>query len=300
VKRDTSVSWTRIPLSDVTLAGWRVAVIGGTGGIGRELSRVLAAQGASVVVVGRTFRDDRTPRLTFIQADLSSMHEARRVAGLLAADTLDLAIFTTGIFAAPTRQETAEGIERDMAVSYLSRLVILRGMAPRLGTGRRASTGKPRVFIMGFPGTGRAGSPDDLNAEKTYGAMKVHMNTVADNEILVLDAADRYPNANVFGLNPGLIRTNIRDNLFGPGTLKSRLAEWTIGLVTPSAEHYAERVVPLLVSPDLEAHSGTIFDRRGDAVLASPQLTDTGYRQRFLQASEALVGRAGVHVTPGD
>jgi hypothetical protein len=52
------------------------------------------------------------------------------------AETLDLVIFTTGIFAAPRRQETAEGIERDMAVSYLSRLVLVREIAPRLGKNR--------------------------------------------------------------------------------------------------------------------------------------------------------------------
>jgi hypothetical protein len=85
--------------------------------------------------------------------------------------------------AAPKRQETAEGIERDMAVSYLSRLVILREIAPRLGKNRPAAKMKPRVFIMGFPGAGQAGTLDDLNAEKSYGAMRVHMNTVADNEM---------------------------------------------------------------------------------------------------------------------
>ena len=67
------------------------------------------------------------------------MHEAQRVAALLPAETFDLFIFTTGIMAAPKRQETAEGIERDMAVSYLSRLVIVREIAPRLGKHRPAA-----------------------------------------------------------------------------------------------------------------------------------------------------------------
>src|SRR4051794_12519964 len=86
---------------------------------------------------------------------------------------------------------------------------------------------KPRVFIMGYPGTGQAGTPDDLNAEKSYSAFPVHMNTVAGNEVLVLDAATRHPSASVFGLNPGLIKTNIRD------------------------------------APELEGHSGALFDRKG-------------------------------------
>ena len=91
---------------------------------------------------------------------------------------------------------------------------------------------KPRVFIMGYPGTGQAGTLDDLNAEKSYRAMPVHMNTVAGNEMLVLDAPTRYPNATFFGLNPGLIKTNIRDNFLGKDTLKSRasgVADWPDG-----------------------------------------------------------------------
>ena len=74
---------------------------------------------------------------------------------------------------------------------------------------------KPRVFIMGFPGSGQTGNLNDLDAEKSYGRWAVHMNTVAGNEMLVLDAAKRYPDASFFGLNPGFISTNICSNLLG-------------------------------------------------------------------------------------
>jgi len=292
MKRDTSIAWHRVEPSALALEGTQVAIIGGTGGIGRALARFMASHGARVNVVGQTFRDADVPGIEFVKADLSLMHEAQRVGVALPAETLDLVVFTTGIFAAPRRQETAEGIERDMAVSYLSRLVILRAIAPRLGKGRPAAKAKPRVFVMGFPGTGQAGTVEDMNAERSYGAMRVHMNTVAGNEALVLDAAKRYPNASFFGLNPGLIKTSIRNNLFGEGTLKSRAIESMIGLFTPSAETYAERIAPLLVSPDLEAHSGAMFDRKGAAILPSPKLQDASHVSALLAASEALVARA--------
>jgi hypothetical protein len=54
--------------------------------------------------------------------------------------------------------------------------------------------------------------------------------------------------------------------------------EWIIGLLTPSPEAYAERITPLLVSPDLEGHSGAMFDSNGTA-------------------SEALVSRTGVRLS---
>ena len=298
MKKDKNVTWRRVDPATLDLQGIKVAIVGGTGGIGRALSRFMAARGADVTVVGRTFRDAGVPRIVFINADLELMREAKRVGEVLPAETLDIVVLTTGIFAAPRRQETAEGIERDMAVSYLSRLVILREIAPRLATTRRASPMKPRVFVMGYPGTGQAGMLDNLNGEKSYGATSAHMNTVAGNEMLVLDAARRYPNVNVFGLNPGLLKTEIRNNFLGEGTLRSRVIESMIGLVNPSVETYTERLTTLLVSPDLEAHSGAMFNQKGDAVLPSPKLRDAAYVTAFINASEALVAaRANVRVS---
>jgi NAD(P)-dependent dehydrogenase (short-subunit alcohol dehydrogenase family) len=297
MKRDTSFAWHRVDAASLDLNGMNVAIVGGTGGIGRAISRFLASHGASVLVVGQTFRDSGVPGIDFVQADLSLMREAQRVGASLPAETLDLVVLTTGIFAAPTRQETAEGIEKDMAVSYLSRLVLVRETAARLGTRRPSTDVKPRVFIMGYPGTGQAGTPDNLNADKSYRSMAVHMNTVAGNEMLVLDAARRYPQVNFFGLNPGLIKTNIRSNLMGADTARYRFAEGMIGLLTPSADTYARCITPLLVSPDLERHSGAIFDRKGRAILPSPKLTDD-HVNAFLNASEALVSKANVRLAP--
>lgn len=295
MKRDKRVEWHRPDAFALDVEGKQIAIVGGTGGIGRALSRHLASLGANVIVVGQTFRDAGTPRLTFIQADLSLMREAQRVAEALPAETLDLVIFTTGIFAAPQRQETAEGIERDLAVSYLNRLVILRAIAPRLGAKRPSARMKPRVFLMGYPGSGQIGTPDDLNAEQSYKAMPAHMNTVAGNEMLVLEAAKRYPHATFFGLNPGLIKTNIRDNFFGKDTLKSRVMETLIGWLTPTADAYAKRITPLLLAHELERHSGAMFNNKGRAILPSDGLTEP-YIRKFMAASEALVSNAQVQL----
>ncbi|MGB8528330.1 MAG: SDR family NAD(P)-dependent oxidoreductase [Rhodoplanes sp.] len=296
MKRDKNFTWRRVDTASLDLKGMKVAIVGGTGGIGRALSRFMSSRGASVVVVGQTFRDSDVPGIAFIKAGLSLMREAQRVAVLLPAEDLDLLVFTTGIMAGPKREETAEGIERDMAVSYLSRLVIVREIGPRLEKNRPAAPMKTRVFIMGFPGTGQAGKLDDLNAEKSYGRWAAHMNTVAGNEMLVLDAAKRYPNASFFGLNPGIIKTNIRRNLFAGDTLLYRFIEWMTGLLAPSAKTYAERLTPLLVSPDIEGHSGAMFDRKGLAILPTPKLTDSTYVNAFIAASEALVSRANIRM----
>jgi NAD(P)-dependent dehydrogenase (short-subunit alcohol dehydrogenase family) len=281
--------------SDLTLttagvspAGKRVAVVGGTGGLGRAMSRVLARGGAEVTVVGRTFRDADVPGLSFVQADLETVAAARRTAEALNAEQLDLLVLTTGIFAGPVREVTVEGIERDMALSYLCRFVLLRAVAERLGTAR---PGRPRVFVMGYPGNGQAGAPEDLNAERSYGSFAQHMNTVAANEALVLDGATRYPRFGVFGINPGLVKTDIRANALGGNqSLRFRLTEMVIGWFTPTPERFAERMVPALLAPELESRTGILLDRKARPLAPTAALTPDRVAA-FMAASEALVAK---------
>lgn len=222
VELDKSQNVTPPPLESLRLNGLNVAVIGGTGGIGRALSHQFAAKGANVLVVGQTFRDQEVPRITFLRADLSSMRDARRIGAELPAGNIDIVVFTTGIMAGPKREVTPEGIERDLAVSYLSRLVILNEIAPRLGKDRTRTDLRPRIFVMGFPGTEQKADVDDLNSEQGYRRFSAHSNTVSGNEVLVLQAARRFPDVDVFGLNPGFVRTNIRANLLGSRACRRR------------------------------------------------------------------------------
>lgn len=291
MKRDKAWDWQRGDASALNLTDKRVAVIGGTGGIGRALSRLLASKGAEVTVVGQTFRDAGVPRIQFVPANLELMREAERIGKSLPAEDLDMAILTTGIFAAKRRQVTGEGIERDMAVSFLSRLVIARAIAPKLGKNRPRTGVKPRIFVWGYPGTGRAGTLGDLNSEKSYSMWRAHMNTVAGNEALVYDSARRFPEVESFGMSPGVLATNIRSNMRDPPSNRGFM-EWMIAKTSPSPDEYAERIAPLLFSPDLGGHSGAIFDRKGNPSLPSLKLSDPTYAQAFLAESETLVTRA--------
>src|SRR4051812_4920766 len=107
---DATIRWTPVPVAQLDLKGRRAAVVGGTGGLGQAIARALASRGAQVAVVGQTFRDQGAAGISFLKADLSSIAEARRVARELAQDPPGLLVLTTGIFAAPKREETAEGV----------------------------------------------------------------------------------------------------------------------------------------------------------------------------------------------
>ncbi|WP_338318552.1 SDR family NAD(P)-dependent oxidoreductase [Bradyrhizobium ottawaense] len=278
-------------LESLRLDGLNVAVIGGTGGIGRAFSHQLAARGANVLVVGQTFRDQDMPRITFMKADLSSMRDARRIGSALPAGKMDIVVFTTGIMAGPKREVTGEGIERDLAVSYLSRRVILNEIAPRLGKDRARADLRPRMFVMGFPGTEQRANVDDLNSERSYKRFAAHSNTVAGNEVLVIEAAGRFPDVDVFGLYPGFVKTNIRANLLGSRALFA-VVEWLTSFMMVEPNAYAERLVPLLVSRDLNGRSGAMFNNKAEAILASPSSTEPSYAAALMGASDRLVSRA--------
>ena len=284
--------WKSVPPENLDLSGKRVVVVGGTGGIGRALSRFMVDRGAQVTIVGRTFREVHTPRISFMKADLELMSEAVRIGQNLPAEELDLVVFTTGIMPGPERTETTEGIERDLAVSYLSRLAMLREMGLRLGKKRTNPTGKPRVFVMGMPGTNAKGNIEDLNSEKTFSPMPAHMNTVVGNEALVLYGARQYPDINFYGLNPGLIKSNIRSNMSGgQDSLRHRITEGIIGILTMSADTYARRIVPLLFSTDIESASGAFFNQKAIAILPSESMTPS-YVNEYIEASDKLLMRA--------
>ena len=74
-----NLTWKPVSPESLDLSGKRVVVVGGTGGIGRALSRLMAARGAQVTIVGRTFREADTPGIRFMQADLELMSEAVRI-----------------------------------------------------------------------------------------------------------------------------------------------------------------------------------------------------------------------------
>ncbi|WP_206676912.1 SDR family NAD(P)-dependent oxidoreductase [Mycobacteroides franklinii] len=287
--RDVAIDLPSIGQLD--LSSKRLAVVGGTDGLGRAIAQLALDRGATVAVVGRTFREEPSARIRFVKSDLASMRGAVELGQNLEVEPYDVVLFTNGIFAAKTREDTAEKIERDMAISYLSRYAMLRGLHFRLGVKRANATTQPRVFVMGAPGTGLLGNPDDLNSDRDYAGMSAHMNTVAANEALVVEGSYWFPGPAYFGLNPGVIKTGIRSNYLGDGSWMHRLTETLISSFAPTPAQYAERIVPLLFAQGLDGLTGVMFNSKAQPILASRGM-DSSHAGLFMEASDRLLGRA--------
>jgi len=94
-----------------------------------------------------------------------------------------------------------------------------------------------------------------------------------------------------FGLGPYLIKTGIRSNFLGEGTISHKLVEAAIGLFTQSPQTYAKPMVPLLFAPELEDRTGLMFGHTAQPILPT-QGIDGAYIDRYVSASEALLRRA--------
>jgi NAD(P)-dependent dehydrogenase (short-subunit alcohol dehydrogenase family) len=130
----------------------RVLIVGGTAGIGRGLAIYLIKNNVSVTIVGTRDPDPELHKAKFIRKDLSLMKNAIALVAEVDSPTLDIIVFTVGVFAGSEREQTEDGIERDLAISYLSRLAFTKKLVEtcKFGTKRVDKSTKPRIFVMGI------------------------------------------------------------------------------------------------------------------------------------------------------
>jgi len=278
------------------LATSKLLCVGCTNGIGEGLARAACGRVQSLVVVGRTKPDSLLavcPTVEFIQADLSSLKTAKNLAKSFHSYSFDTVLFTVGITATKERKVSSEGIEMDIAVSFLSRYVIAREFVKESSLAS-SNERKARIFIMGFPGADGTPQLEDFNWEKTYEAWPAHKNGVYANDALVIDLAKKTSEVNVYGLNPGIIPTYIiADFLGGKESLLSQIHQIVIRLVVPSVNDYVKTLLPLLYTPEIEHKTGVFFNQYGEEIKESQWLQgNLNNVDKILSEAQKLEARA--------
>ena len=226
----------------------KLLCVGCTSGIGLVAATAACEAGAFVVVVGRRKPEEmltvcKQP-VEFIKGDLSVMRNVKQITERISSYAFDTVLFTIGTVSSPKRKTTEEGIEMDMAVSLLSRFVMARLLTSTKKQTLKAISParKARIFIMGFSGGTAIPQLTDFNWEDkntTFAPWKAHENTVIGNDALVEKLAKFHPSINVYGLNPGIVKTDILAPLLGGKTsYATQVQQFMLTQLCPSVEDY--------------------------------------------------------------
>lgn len=283
--------------------GRTAVVTGGTDGIGAATARALRDEGARVVVVGRsrakadalTVEPVRGPgTIEAVAADLSSTAEVRRVVGEIAGRTgpLDLLLHSVGILLTRTAY-TSEGIELDLAVSYLSRFLFLEEAAERhlLTPATRmvniAASGPkvPRFAQMEF---------DDIDAVRGRTGMSGHGQAQLACDLLTASAPRRY-GITAIGYGPGAVDTGIRREV--PAVIRAVMAPF-YARATRRPSDVAAQLLDLFADPTLPPGSATFVNRKG-VFPAATFVADRRRQDALLAVSERLVAEATARSVAG-
>ena len=258
-----------------------VLVTGSTDGLGREVARRVAAQGAHVIVHGRNaergnalverIAAEGKGSARFYPADFASLEEVRRFADAIARDydRLDLLVNNAGIFLRDDRRVSHDGHELTFAVNYLASYLLTHRLLPLLEKGRA-----PRVVHV----SSRSAAPidfDDVMLERGYTGYRAYSQSKLAQVMFTVDlAAEWKPKGiTVLAVHPA---TGMDTNLIATAGLSPRT----------TVDEGAAAVMNAIGS---DAPSGSYF--LGQQV-ATPhaQAADADARRRLREVSRALTG----------
>ncbi|KAH8156973.1 hypothetical protein CIB48_g11275 [Xylaria polymorpha] len=109
-------------------------VTGASSGIGIETGRALAATGAKVFLTARSVEKGQEAcasflepgRVEFLELDTTSLASVRSAAAtfLQKSPTLNVLVCNAGVMQIPTREETADGFEKQLGTNYLGHYLL--------------------------------------------------------------------------------------------------------------------------------------------------------------------------------
>jgi len=173
-------NWT---LNDMPSQNGRLAVVTGTGGLGAEVARALAASGARVVLAGRSRekgaasvaaikQSHPNAQIEFGQVDLGDLASVQAFAqGMVAQGApIDMLINNAGIMTPPKRLETSDGFEVQFGTNHLGHFALTAALLPLLRTAKAARV----VSLSSVAARGGKLNFADINWMKTYNPMQAY------------------------------------------------------------------------------------------------------------------------------
>lgn len=279
-----------------------VLVTGATSGIGRAAAAACARLGATVIVVGRTARkvdsvcreiaaETGNPEIHGRVADLSLKSQIRRLAREIDDGFAHLHVLINNAGALfDRRAETAEGIERSLAVNLAGPFLLTGLLQPKLrasAPSRIVNVSSGGMYTQKLPVT-------DLGCEQTpYQGEKAYARAKRGVVVLTEMWADRWANQGiaVHAMHPGWVDT--------PGIRKSlpRFTERLRPILRTPAQG-ADTIVWLAAAGQAARAGGRFWlDRRPHVTHVFPATRESAWeRMEFLKKLETI---AGIEMTDG-
>jgi NAD(P)-dependent dehydrogenase (short-subunit alcohol dehydrogenase family) len=242
----------------------------------------------------------------YLQADLGLMSEAHRVADEVAArwSVVHGLVQSAGVVRG--RYElTAEGIESNFAINYLSRFVLCDRLLPLLrAAGRPGATA--RIVLVSGAAQGGKIHFDDVNLSRNFRTIRTVLQNCQANDTFTVELArrllaeDGVPRVTITCLKIGVVKTNIRREF--PQWMQW-LVPWVFDpLLAQTAQQAAEPAVRLLLDPSYEGTTGALFlkIRKLRQVAPDARARDPRAGARLRTLSERLVAERPAPATPRD
>lgn len=265
-------------------------VTGGTDGIGKATARLLVERGWEVALTARSAtKGDAVaaelaaatgrPPPRVLVGDLARMADVRAVGAAFRAayDRLDfLFLNANGIANTPTL--TADGFEHNLAIGYLGRVLLLRGLSDRLA----ATTGSQTLSVVGL-NLARL-DLDDLPMAKGFSSMRALGRWQWAMQLYAREHVRRGGPA-LDSFMPGLVKTKILANEPQPMRAIVKLANLVMGL---PVERSALEVLTTLELARADGVSGQYFARTKPKGVR-PLKDERGDAERLWEVTERLL-----------
>jgi len=269
-----------------------IVIAGGTDGIGKALADTRLAVGDTVVVIGRNdvkgkaFLDSAEAlgareRAVFIKADLSLLAENERIIKTLRSRfaAVDSLVLCARHYRSK-RAVTADRLEENFALFYLSRYLLCHGLADAL-----AAADQPVVVNVAGPGASlNAVHWDDLELRRGYHGGAALGQGGKLNDLLGVTFAERYGDRGIryVLIHPGVTATSFSGS-YDEDTLRQILAMQSFAKPVESA---LPPILAAIDTPPAQALSAFVEGRR---IGVDDNSFDRGAAKRLDAVTERLL-----------
>ena len=266
-------------------------VTGGSSGVGKATVKGLAGSGAKVIIVSRNeikakkviqdiSRETGNNNLHWMYSDLSNQESIRNFVSDFRKrfNYLNILANNAGIIHLK-REETVDGIEKTLAVDYLSHFMLSNLLLDLLKKGSPSRI----ITVAGNPGLIRLVRIDfeDIQMRKGYNGIKAAIQAAHARVIFSMELAKRLAGTGITSntFQPGLVRT-------GMGNYQPSLIRFAAGLVQPLLSEECKTAVYLTTSDEVENLTGKFFKKSKPVKFS--YTNETG--ARLWKLSENLTG----------